>query len=156
MRGGRVVKIRVNPVTCMAAIDTLNKVGVLTPGMSFAQVVSSALWYLSQAAIDSGQLPKRDGFEYEQLMAKFPDQPHLDRSRKLGLTNTYRLAEVPQESSDTPFSTNPRIAAIERQIAEYVALDNADLGSDGKPLNPHTDEIAALNAQLANILKEER
>lgn len=142
MKGGRVVRIRVNPVTCMAAVDTLKKVGVLLPGMSFAQVVSSALYYLSQAAIDSGTLPRRDGFEYLEIMRQFPDQPHLDRTRKLGLTQTYQLAEVPQESSEVPFSKNPRVAAKQRMLAELVAKAEVD------PLNADTDEINRLREEI--------
>lgn len=142
MRGGRVVKIRINPVDCMVAVDVLQKVGILTPGMSFAQCVSTAFHYLGKAARDSGTIPTRDGFEYEKLMAQFPDQPHLDRTRKLGLTKTFQLAEVPREDTTVPFSKNPRIAAKERQLAELVAKAEVDpLNADSEAMDRLREEI---------------
>ena len=72
MKPGRVVTMRVNSKDCMGVVDVLDKVGAYTPGMSFAQAVSIALASLLETVRTAGALPERTGFEYLEMMQRFP------------------------------------------------------------------------------------
>lgn len=139
---GRVVRIRVNPKDCMGAVDVLKSLGLIEPGMSFSVVISTALFYLLKTARENGIIPNRDGFEYGEMMAMFKDQPHLDRTRKIAITQVFQMAQRPVEEVSRPFSTNPRIAMLERQLAELVAKAEVD------PLNADADEMNSLREEI--------
>lgn len=73
MRAGKIARIRVNPRDCMSTVD-LCKVAGLTPGsMNFSQSVSAAYATLLEMARKQGTIPRRDGFEYLDMMAELKD-----------------------------------------------------------------------------------
>jgi hypothetical protein len=88
MRAGRVVTTRINPRDCMSIADVLDRAGVYTQGMSFAQAVSLALGSVLEMCRQQGILPTRDGFEYEEMMKRFTHNPKVDMARKLAITST--------------------------------------------------------------------
>lgn len=92
--GGRVVKIRINPDDCMSVIDVIAQTGLLPKGASFAQVVTTALATLLEGVRRAKIIPTRDGFEYAAMMAEYQDQPHIDRARKLDITQAVALGRL--------------------------------------------------------------
>lgn len=88
IRPGVVTTIRVNPADAMAVVDVVNAAGVYTKGMSFASMVSLALSSLLQTMRDQDVIPKRDGFEYNELV-----QPYLGQNgKKLEITKAMTAA----------------------------------------------------------------
>ena len=135
MRAGRVVRIRVNPKDCMSCVDIAQKVGLVTTGMSFAQVVSMALAASMQTFRERGLVPQREGFEYAEMMRPFADQPSEDkgRTRKLQITETAHLAgsefHVPAVVAGKPTVDQPNSPAWlrkKRRADELVAKREAD------------------------------
>lgn len=55
----------------MACADVLRLAGVDISGVSLSSCVRLALNILIETAIKHGRIPKRDGFEYEQLLAPY-------------------------------------------------------------------------------------
>lgn len=79
LRGGRVVSVRVNPTDCLAVDDVVQKIGLYVPGMSFSQAVSIALAASMETFRKGGFIAVRDGFEYSQLMGKYPAEASRKR-----------------------------------------------------------------------------
>ena len=82
MRTGEVVQIRVMPADVMTCIDLCQQAGIVVDGMSLAQVVSQALKGACFAAREAGKVPKRDGFEYNEMLAPFKGYPAHKGVRK--------------------------------------------------------------------------
>lgn len=122
MKPGRVVKIRLNPMACMACVDVVNKVGAYRDGISFAQVVILALESAIAAFKANGLIPDRDGFDYSELMAPYKDQPHIDRARKLELTHIIEKMHKPIEA----IVVDPTVARIRRRYDELCFKSNND------------------------------
>ena len=100
MKAGRVVSIRVNPRDCLAAIDTLEKIGLRVKGMSFAQVVSIAFSSAMESFRQNGIVPDRDGFEFNEMMQQFPADSRR-KGRAIAITKALevfnRLSEPEEE-----------------------------------------------------------
>ncbi len=92
MRPGRVVYIRVNPKDCMSVVDVASKVGLLPPGTAFAQAVSIALSSALESFRQSGVIPVREGFEFSQMMSKFPSTAGEKRLRALSIARALHSA----------------------------------------------------------------
>lgn len=97
MLPGVVVRIRVNPTTCISVLDTLHAVGIKTDKMSFATCVSTALNVLVETAKGSGVLPEPDPYEFNERMKyhhgeEAPDRRKLPKS-KVGVLNPQIFAE---------------------------------------------------------------
>jgi len=92
MKAGRVVSIRVNPRDCLAAIDTLEKIGLRVKGMSFAQVVSLAFSSAMESFRQNGIVPDRDGFEFIEMMQQFPADSR--KGRAIAITKAFQLGET--------------------------------------------------------------
>lgn len=71
MRAGRVARIRVSPADCMLVVDLCRAVGLDPRGMSWGQAVSTTFSTLAEVARKQGIVPRRDGFEYNEMMASF-------------------------------------------------------------------------------------
>lgn len=91
---GRVVKIRLSPQDCMAVVDVTSLTGVMVPGISFAQLVSSCLSSVLAGLREQRIIPTREGFEYAVMLEPFKDQPHIDRAQKLRITKDIKLQAV--------------------------------------------------------------
>jgi len=97
MQPGIVVRIRVNPTTCMSVLDTLAAVGIDTRNKSFATCVSAALNVLVETAKQSGVLPEPDPFEFNEKLRyhkgeEAPDRRKLPKS-KAGTLNPLIFSE---------------------------------------------------------------
>lgn len=149
IKGGRVVRIRVNPADCMAVVDVLRKVGYYKGGMSFATAVSSALHWLVDAARHAKEIPTRDGFEYGEMMRDFKDQPHLDRAQKLAFTGEFKLAQLPpKEANSDPRRMDPSKRRIELKIKELHA--NRDAAPDSWDEEKQA-QLIRLNDELMEV-----
>lgn len=95
MRPGRVAQVRVSPADCMSICDVMNKLGINTPGLSFPQALSLTLSSALEAFRQNNVIPTRDGFEYTELMARFPQDRLSDRARKLEVTKAIGLRPAP-------------------------------------------------------------
>ena len=73
MKAGRIARIRINPRDCMSIVDMLDAAGLYQPNMSFAHAVSIALGSALETFRQHEVIPTRDGFEYLERMARFPD-----------------------------------------------------------------------------------
>lgn len=137
MRPGEVVQIRVNPTDCMAVVDLIDATGTYQAGMSFSSAVSAALASAFQTLRDGGLLPERAGFEYNEMMQKFPK---MRNARKLAIANSLhsssdivrpalQLATVaPEPVEATP---NPLSATIDMQVKRdrlQVLYERKELG----------------------------
>lgn len=71
---GNVVTIRVEPEDCMAVADIVSISGVHIRGMSFSAAVSQVLKALLEYHRLNGNIPKRTGFDYEEVMQPFADK----------------------------------------------------------------------------------
>lgn len=112
-RPGRVVQIRLNPKDCMSAIDLWDKLQITIEGVSFAQVVSTALNSSLETFRRNGILPERQGFEYSEMMARFPDSAH--RSRTLQINEAmYKAGTVP--------AVLPESLEVRREKSRYKEL----------------------------------
>ena len=92
MKPGRVVSIRVNPADCISVVDVLREVDALVPGMSFSQAVSVALSSALETLRQGGVLPRRAGFEYDEVMQQFPAALRRN-GRAMKITESMQLAQ---------------------------------------------------------------
>ena len=88
LRAGTVVRLRVNPRDCLSCIDIAKQIGIYTKGMSFSAVVSLALSSMLEACRQQEIIPTRDGFEYDEMMAPFKEEPIGARAKKLEISKT--------------------------------------------------------------------
>ena len=131
-RVGRVVSIRLSPQDCMAVVDAAKKMGVRMQQVSFPQLVSLALSAALESFRQNGIIPERDGFEYSEMMAQFPDGREIRRGFARALT------------ADTPETREMKNARIR--------LDELLLKAEADPLNM-TQELKDEMEQLTKLLR---
>ena len=141
MRPGRVTTIRVNPRDCMSIVDTVDKLGLYSPGMSFAQAVSIALASAMESFRKHEIVPNRTGFEYSQMMEKYPSDNTVTRGRKLAITEAISLHK---ESVQVPAAVPGQSTfAKEERLAFLVETSNT------RELTPEEDmEFIKLNKEI--------
>lgn len=71
MKAGMVARIRVNTKDCMAIVDVARMAGISTDNVSFASLVSTVLGALLEGQRVSGNIPRRAGFEYLEMMRPY-------------------------------------------------------------------------------------
>jgi len=71
MKGGRVLRMRLNPEDVMSCIDIVQRSNITLSAASLDTVCRLALSGLLEAARIAGTVPRRDGFEYEQMISKY-------------------------------------------------------------------------------------
>lgn len=115
MRTGEVVQIRVMPADVMTCIDLCTQAGIVVDGMSLAQVVSQALKGACFAAREAGRVPKRDGFEYNEMLAPFRGYPAnkgarntLGFQRRMSVGQQFYKDDQQREALDM----DPRAASV--------------------------------------------
>jgi hypothetical protein len=122
MKGGRVVRLRLSPQDCMSVVDVAERIGMAPRGASFAQLVSMALSSLLEGVRAAEIVPRRDGFEYLEMMEPFKDQPLQDRARKLAITKSMKLQKV----TAVPLEEDPAKKSRRLRYEELkIKLDNA-------------------------------
>jgi len=116
----------------MAVVDAAKKMGVRMQQVSFPQLVSLALSAALESFRQNGIIPERDGFEYSEMMAQFPDGREIRRGFARALT------------VDTPKSREMKTARIR--------LDELLLKAEADPLNM-TQELKDEMEQLTKLLR---
>lgn len=105
MRAGRVINLRIRPKDCMTVVDlaeTLN----LPKDASFSHAAAIAFHALCQLVRDNKLVPDRDGFEYNQMMARFPASKKLTPAG-WRLTQHFSTSEEwADDALDTPAPTS--------------------------------------------------
>ena len=138
MKAGKVARIRVNPRDAMSSVD-LCKVTWLNPGsMSFSQVVSSNYSALLEMMRKQGTIPRRDGFEYLQMMGELKAGSSAEGRAEAALT-------APRESS-APSGPN----AVERMRLD-IRWNELTMRKNLTPEN-FTDEEASELKELCTKL----
>lgn len=102
MKHGETVHIRLNPEDVMGCIDVCKVSDVVIPGMSLAQAVRLALSGLLESARKGSIIPRRDGYEYDEMIRPFMQGGR--NGRKLQISKTIELAEINRVQSDIPSS----------------------------------------------------
>lgn len=126
----------------MGVVDLVKAAGAYRPGMSFAQAVSQALATALVAMRESALIPNRDGFEYAELMQPFGDQPHLDRARKLQITQSMQGQAL---RMPTPIPVDPAVARKRLRFEELAFKANNDAENMGAE---EKEELQALVLEL--------
>mgnify|MGYP001557962641 CR=1 FL=1 len=86
MKAGRIVRLRVNPADCMGVADVLSQLGMSPERFSFDQACRIALSSLLESARVHGAIPRRDGFEYTEMMSRFIARVPAEMIAKLQVT----------------------------------------------------------------------
>jgi hypothetical protein len=98
---GEVVHIRVSPEDIMTAIDIIDKSGMQTMGMSLAMVVKWAMSFAFEATRASGAMPRRDGFEYSEMIKRFLGSRNLSvMAAKQVTSRELIIGEMQAQASD--------------------------------------------------------
>lgn len=134
MRAGRVVRIRINPKDCLSVADIVDKAQIYTNGMSFSQVVSLALSSMLEAYRQGALIPVRDGFEYTKMMARFGDNPKVDRGRKLAITQAIQMAGSEAVTPIPVVSVTAGAQTVAQRRAE-IRLRELAMRKEAEPLN---------------------
>ena len=141
MTPGRVVRLRVNSLDCLACVDVARKIGLYVNGMSFAQLVSVTLATLLETARQSGTIPTRDGFEWAEMMAQFPDSPKQDRAKKIQITKA--LSKL----------TGRNLTGVEK-TRKQVRFEELAFKAEHDELNLSAADRAELAALVAELFPE--
>lgn len=96
-----VLHIRLNPEDMMSCIDVLNNAKINTTGMSLAMVARLVLSALLEGCRVSGEIPRRDGFEYQEMIQPFVQTSQL---KKLQIMSGIRNTEIARVQADLPAS----------------------------------------------------
>lgn len=160
---GNVVQIRLNTEDVMGCIDILKHANVDTTGMSLAMVTRLVLSaYLEGSRLD-GTIPRRDGFEYSQMIAPFV---HTSKAKKIQTTNAVLNTEIalikvdkpasqfalhvqpskdaPRAGHDIPMQLSPELEQKERRI--MVKRGELMMKQDADPDNFSQQEERLLDA----------
>lgn len=137
MKAGPTPHIRMSPQDAMACIDIVEKVGVSTTGMSFAMVAKIALTSLIESARQNGLIPKRDGWEYGEMMKRFGELTSGSRAAKLqmnALVQGMGAEMVPQAiAPETPERRRRRVRFEELKFMYDADPENHPLPIPGTP-----------------------
>lgn len=147
MTPGKVVRIRVSPADCMAVCDIVERLGGLPPGTSFAQAVSLALASAMQTLREHSVVPTREGYEFSQLMAKYPMGDSREaRRRALEITSTLKLANpghVVRPVAPAPHTNRPPVGmARYEELAFKLSNDSLNM------TDAERDELSDLTQKL--------
>lgn len=147
--GGEVVHIRVNSEDIMTAIDIIDKAGIDTNGLSLAMVVKWAMSYAFEACRVSGSVPRRDGFEYNQMVGRFlRGRGHEMASLKGKVSRNMILAEIngaakPQDIGLMQEPDTDLSLVVPKNIQYLIPCSHTDVMAINKRLiqrDPNIDE----------------
>jgi len=103
MKYGDVVRIRLLPEDSMGCIDVCKAAGIYVDGMSLSQIAKLAISGLLEAYRNAGVIPKREGYEYNQLV--HPIIASGNNAKKLQISTIVESAQVARLSmGKTAFS----------------------------------------------------
>jgi hypothetical protein len=154
VRPGVVSTIRVNPKDCMSIIDVIALTGIDTTGMSFAAMTSLALSSLLETARQNGQVPTRDGFEFNEMM--LPWANGVRNKKKLEITAA--IGNLGSKLCAPPIASRLALAAATKPVESTIAqtspselrqaqvrltelLQKQDLADGGKVIWQKEDQV---------------
>ncbi len=141
MQPGVVVRVRINPSTCISVLDTLKAVGIKVEEKTFSTCVSAALNILVETAKSSGVLPAVDPYTFNERMRDHTGEAAPDR-RKLPKGNVGHINPlIFQEKS--PDLGHPKWAREDKKAKPTVVVpaQTAEVKVDarGVPLEYSTE-----------------
>lgn len=103
MKPGRVVYMRINPKDCMSIVDALDKLypREVSKEMSFEIATRIVLSAFLEGARSDRIIPDRDGFEYNEVMGRFPGVNTAPKV-KMNFANALDKAQMLQPEVDDP------------------------------------------------------
>lgn len=121
MRPGRVARIRVRPLDCLAVVDICEKIGVPTDA-TFDMCVSAALHTLIEAIKLNQVIPNRDGFEYSAVMdSRFPQKDARLTPKSWQLSQDFAL---PRHVPESPVDRIPALPEFAAALTQDSTRDN--------------------------------
>lgn len=78
-----VFSLRVNAPDAMSVVDTLNVLGIPSDNLSFSQATKIVLAALLENQRQAGNIPRRSGFEYTEMLEPFVKPNISARSARL-------------------------------------------------------------------------
>ena len=134
MKAGQVIRMRLTPSDCMAVADILGMVGVSPASMSMSGAASLALTVAFEELRSMGKIPRRFGYEYNELMQQFSKSSNM--KEKLAKTNQIyhdamrgarvTLSGVVPAEADTPTETSAA-GDLEREVTPLSEAELAKL-----------------------------
>lgn len=134
---GTVVYMRVNPTDQMSVVDILDVIGQSKENLSFNAAAKIAFATLLESARQAGTIPRRDGFEYGEMLQPFERENLKNRAAKLLLTK--ELSKPPRD--DEPLLTPGKQA----RLLELRFKHEQD------PANMDTGELEELSRLLSEV-----
>lgn len=128
MKYGEVVSVRLSPEDVMAAVDIVRNSPAYTPGMGLAQVVKWAMVYAFEALRQSGAVPRRDGFEYAEMVKPFKQDSKVSRQRRGAVGYGMQLVERQSHALDTPLKLPTQLEPQPQQEEFNTDTDEQDNG----------------------------
>lgn len=135
---GRVARIRVNPQDCMAVADVMRLLELKLEKFTFDQAVRIVLSSLLESARSHNAIPRRDGFEYSQMMAQFIQRITTDRTKTFEVTRLLNTANIrpvlPDVSTERKFrrfeELSLKMQADEINVSEAEKMEMQQLGAE--------------------------
>lgn len=105
MKPTKTLSIRIRPSDFMSAIDILEKCNISYYNTSMAQVIHIAMGVAFNTMRETGIIPKRDGFEYNEMLNRWKKMQHeWSASSKLEEeTRTLTVEKDPMEELKARF-----------------------------------------------------
>ncbi len=97
MKHGMVIQFRLNPEDIMSCIDVLDMSKVSQHNMSLPMVCRLVLSSYLHGSRERGMIPKRDGFEYTDMVRRFTSAP---MAKKLNVTNELYSKDAKNHADD--------------------------------------------------------
>jgi len=158
MKYGDIVRIRLLPEDSMGCIDVCKAAGVYVDGMSLSQIAKLALSGLLEAYRNAGVIPKREGYEYNQLV--HPITASGNNAKKLQISTIVEAAQVARLSVGAPAfsghltapSGNDVLAPKKgRVLVRLMELEQKLSDDPDNITNDEQDKIHALRKALQQL-----
>lgn len=120
----------------MSCVDVAKQAGYNPHPMSFSQVVSSTLGIVLESLRQNNIVPRRDGFEYADMMRHWDFDVKADRVAKLGITKALQFSTMQPLRN---VALNPALNRLRVRFDELASRWNAD------PENMGPYEIEEMN-----------
>lgn len=111
------MSLRVNPTDAMAIVDVIDTIGVSKENLSFAQATKIALSTLLESARQQGTIPRREGFEYLEMMKPFEADNYSSRAAKLRITK--ELNKPPTDNVPVPQLDKTQLVRFEELMVKH-------------------------------------
>ena len=148
---GTVMHLRVNPTDSMSIIDILDVLGIPKDNLSFAQATKLALSALLESARKEGIIPRREGFEYLEMMRPFEETSTNYGARAARLRIT-KLSNIEPRDNALPV---PQRDMPQLPNGEQIRLNELLFKNTHDPSNMDEQELVELSNLLAKGMNNE-